>query len=348
MEGAAQKIWQIIQDHQNFIIPLHISPDPDSVGSALALREVLIGMGKSVRVTSEDKRGPESMINFITDAPTSIEFETPLTFSEPVVVIFADGSDSYRFSSTLKTEELNNPTVLSVINIDHHPTGDIGEYLKGGSRGAVYINESYTANTEVLLELFTEWGCDINVLTAKLLLYGIHGDTEELQNASVNTLTFKNIARLSELGANWHDFILNISWNVSVETMMLLKEYLSRLNVDQEYGFAWVVMPLWILDQFPEEKVNFDFIKHRCLRVISGMKFAVDIKEKGPDKITLSFRARTNEVDMSVLASRVSPTAGGGHPGAGGALLKNMTLVEAEEILVTEARKYITELGLHL
>ncbi|NTV30691.1 hypothetical protein HGA91_01755 [candidate division WWE3 bacterium] len=339
---SASSIYKIIQQYDNFVLPLHVSPDGDSVASTLAMREALLSLGKRVRVTCDDKLGIEADIDFILSPDSIIQKETPLPLDIPSVYIFMDGSELYRFTQT--SIDLNHPHIQRVINIDHHPKGDIADFIDKSGKGAWVNQDGLTANTQVLLNLFKSWDITITDRIAKLLMYGIYSDTEGLQNSDLQTQTFTDLATLTELGADWHEFVVNVTWNVSLDTMMLLKEYLSRLNLDEEYGFAWVVLPYWILAQYDESNIDFDYIKHRCLRVIKGIRFAADIKEKEDGRITVSLRARTPDIDLGELAKKIS-AKGGGHPGAAGAIIEGMTLVEAEDHIVDASREYLSRKG---
>src|SRR5262245_38203637 len=41
---------EIVRRHQNFVITTHVRPDPDGLGSQLALADVLEGMGRQVQL----------------------------------------------------------------------------------------------------------------------------------------------------------------------------------------------------------------------------------------------------------------------------------------------------------
>src|SRR5260370_5017091 len=50
---------ELVRRHQRFLLTTHVRPDPDGLGSQLALADVLEGMGKEVQLVIASKFPPK-------------------------------------------------------------------------------------------------------------------------------------------------------------------------------------------------------------------------------------------------------------------------------------------------
>ena len=64
VEDAAPKILEAIKAARSILLHCHPSPDPDSVGSALAMKFALESMGKKATVIRGDSEIPQAFMHF--------------------------------------------------------------------------------------------------------------------------------------------------------------------------------------------------------------------------------------------------------------------------------------------
>jgi phosphoesterase RecJ-like protein len=102
------EIAEILRAHDDFLIAGHLRPDGDCLGSCLALREMLLNMGKKVRFYTQ---GP--LPDYFAYLPgfDAIESVQPTDYTGPTLCV--DSADAERISDTFRLLNLG-------VNIDHH------------------------------------------------------------------------------------------------------------------------------------------------------------------------------------------------------------------------------------
>src|SRR3989344_7317983 len=147
VKKLAPEIWNAIKGAKKILLHLHPNPDPDSVGSALAMSHALRALGKSVTVIKGDSPMPEYLSflpgyeailakNYLEIEPTDFDLFLMLDISQLNRVT---GLGEVKFPSTLKT-----------ILIDHHVTAE-------PFAGLNLIAPEYPATAQILYDLFGEW-----------------------------------------------------------------------------------------------------------------------------------------------------------------------------------------------
>lgn len=112
-----QKLEAMIRDAQNIIVISHRNPDGDTIGSNIALAEIIRShFGKRVNSVCIDAL--PSSLRFL---PGSAGFRTDFALEDVDLIIVVDcGSISQtRFNEQIEKAFSEN---ISLINIDHHPS----------------------------------------------------------------------------------------------------------------------------------------------------------------------------------------------------------------------------------
>ena len=103
--------------------------------------------------------------------------------------------------------------------------------------------------------------------------------------------------------------------SVSPGRLALLRDALSTLEVDRDYGIAWISVPADALDRYDVSSEDLEGIVEHP-RSISGTRLAIFFRDLGYGKVKVSFRS-TGDVDVNRFARQFG---GGGHAKAAGAL----------------------------
>src|SRR4030042_6555005 len=163
----SKQILEEIKSAKNIVINCHRGPDPDSIGSALAMYRVLKNMGKNVEVICPSSELYESL-NYLPDykeIQKNIDFST-FDFSKFDLFITLDSS-SFDMVSGHKNTQIPK---IKIINIDHHLTGTKYGYIN-------LIDDILTSTGELLYRIIKDWEIEIDIPIANYLMAAIVGDT---------------------------------------------------------------------------------------------------------------------------------------------------------------------------
>ncbi len=117
-DSMIKEILKLVRKHKRFLITTHMRPDGDALGSELALRSVLIKLGKSVQVINTGK--PSKEYHWLPGFD-KITFDSYRHVSRRYDAVFV--LDSGTFDRLGEIREILIPNV-PIINIDHHPHSD--------------------------------------------------------------------------------------------------------------------------------------------------------------------------------------------------------------------------------
>ena len=163
MVGSLEQVAQAIRAYKKFLITWHVDPDPDSVGSGLALQQALQAIGKGAVCVSPDPLG--DWFDFLPGIESCKVFSENLSPSVDAVIVADCEPD--RCGGLVPYLRSGVP----VINIDHHGTNP-------GFGQAFYINPKAAATGEIIYELITEY-LHVPLTEAMAVnLYAVIGDTE--------------------------------------------------------------------------------------------------------------------------------------------------------------------------
>ena len=148
-------IIRALRTHRTFLVTMHVNPDPDALGSALAMTLFLRSLGKKVRLIND---GPcPSWLEFMPASRLCEDLDAKTRFA-PQVVVVLDCGDLRRIG---RVAGFIKPGV-KVINIDHHITNE-----RFGTLNLVDTESSSTA--EMLYGLLKKARCVLTRDIAALL-----------------------------------------------------------------------------------------------------------------------------------------------------------------------------------
>ncbi|MEK7597352.1 MAG: bifunctional oligoribonuclease/PAP phosphatase NrnA [Patescibacteria group bacterium] len=305
----SSKILEIIKNFNNILINVHRNPDLDSVGSATALYQALIKMGKKVTLVCPHKI-PENF-KFLKGADKVVTFDftnfinlTNLINSFDLFLILDSGS----YDIVTGSKEIKLPDIKKII-IDHHLTNNWTDYVYR------LLDTKASATAEIVYGMLKDWRVDIDGDISTSLLSGIAGDTVFFKYPKDPAVTFSNVSELMKLGADYNLLIEKFNDSLSFGFVKLLGEFLK--NMKQGAGFVWSAVDYITFEKYGKPRGVRETVADSFFRSIKNIKFGVALIEEEKGKFAVSFRSKKN-TDVSVIAKKLG---GGGHKNAAGATI---------------------------
>jgi phosphoesterase RecJ-like protein len=293
----------LINDAKKIVVIQAENPDGDSLGSALALEEILSDLGKEVSLHCPVDI--PKYLRYITgwDRVTQ-DFDT----SADLAIIVDTAAD------VLLGKVLDMPGVRHfleshpVLVVDHHTTPS------NLSFSHTMLAEEAVATSEIIYKLAKNNGWKITQQAAEDMLIAIMSDSLGLSTQAVTPQTFRIAADLTELEAHNHQIEARRREYMKKPAEIL--EYKGRLLERIEYfldgKLALIHIPWEEIQQY-SDLYNPSVLVLDEMRLVEGVEIGVAIKTYPDGKLTGKLRANTP------IAEQVAGFfGGGGHPYASG------------------------------
>ncbi len=316
-----------IKKAKSILLHCHPSPDPDSVGSALAMKFALESLGKKATVIRGDSEIPQAFMHF----PGADEI-VPKNFGEVDLKEFdlfiIQDSGSTEMMSRWK--KISFPLPIRTVVIDHHPSNPSYADLN-------LVEPAYPAVAQILFDLFTLWDVKLTPEIAANLFIGMYTDTGGFKYTGTTGHSF---AIASELVKAFPDFPRLISEMENSNTPETLA--FEGLALDSIETFLGGALGLSVVSNsvlkskaIPPLEISGAHVSTK-LRTVAQWRVSGTLIEIEPEQIKMSFRSKDGDkYDVSKLAVALG---GGGHKAAAGATL-NMPLDEAKRQVVAKAKE---------
>lgn len=328
-----QRFTEIIHSVSTIVLTIHHRPDGDCVGSSLAMRQILLHLGKDVRIIAPHKTPP--YLTFLDPQ----EHITPLESITPEDLQWMQHADLFLVLDTSSWAQLGDmathfrESAARKVVLDHHAKGDdIG--------AEKFIDSIAEATGSLVVRAAEALGVPISSAIADPAFVALATDTGWFRFSSVTPETFRMGGNLIEAGAQPDILYRELFEQESIGRLRLVGRTLAKI---ESYAAGHFLMT-WILrDDFRKAGArtsDSEDIVNMLLQV-QGTKMAALMSELGDNTFKISLRSRCS-VDCSVLAAQFG---GGGHKKAAGATL-NLSLEQAKEALirsVTEALQHDKE-----
>lgn len=322
----SQSILEEIKKANKILLNCHRGPDPDSVGSALALRLVLGEMGKTVDVICPSKPISKQIdyLSGFNEIKLGVDFNT-FDFSKYDLFLTVDTPN---LSLMTGKETTKVPDIRTVV-IDHHHISQ----LKGDIK---LLDENATSLGEMLYHIFDDWGVEINKEIADCLLASIIGDTGAFAYPNVTSETLMVASKLMALGADKNMAADRIYRREDFEMLKFWSKVLDKMKIDKNHRFVYS----FIDHNEYKEFGNLDDAKAKAAAlfapIVDDTDFGFIGVEEKEGHMTISFRGRT-DFDTSIIAKELG---GGGHKAASAAKIEGLTFDESTKKVLEVARKY--------
>jgi len=323
-----KKIIDALQDNNSFLAHAHLSPDPDSIGSVLALKLGLESVGKKLTLFCEE------------DLPDVYSFLPSISSinKDELDKAINGNFDAYLSIDTaafkLATFHKPIPDIpFPLINIDHHPDNEIN------NAAVSWIEESAASASEMIYHLLQALDVTITPQIATCILFGLLGDTTVFHNFNTTPASLRLAADLIDASADYSACILNLSYSKTKKELTAQTVVSSNLKLspDQSYVIISLGPTQWqqIGDSLPP-----GVIANQFARSIAHTQFGVVLSEKKPGITKGSIRSRLPDFDVSIIAHQFG---GGGHKAAAGFRLE-LPLAAAQKEFIN-AVKQLKEAG---
>lgn len=316
MKKIYKQIYKEIKKYNDIFIARHIGPDPDALGSQIALKEIIKNIFPKKNVYAIGS--PASKFKFIgtLDKTEDIPDNSLLIVLDTPDIKRIDGVDISKFST--------------IIKIDHHPKVD--SYAK-----IECIDETASSTSQMILEMIFALNLYIDKSISEKLYIGIVSDTDRFLHDYTSVKTFDLVTRMLKK--------TNIDFTKVYEPLYLrpLAEIKFQGYVYQNLdvtnnGLAYIKITDDMMKEFKVDSAS-------AGNMINNLKYVDEIliwvffsEDKKSNLIRANIRSRGPYINE--LASRFG---GGGHKYASGARLTSWkqvdSLIEELDNLLEEYKK---------
>jgi phosphoesterase RecJ-like protein len=294
---------QLITDAKKIIVIQAENPDGDSLGSSLALEEILSDLGKEVVMYCPVEipkymryiQGWDRVVN---------QFD-----SSADLAIIVDTAADVLITKVLETRGVRHFLESHpVLVIDHHTTES------NLSFDHVMLSEDAVATSEVIYKLALMHGWTINAQAAESMLVAILSDSLGLSTQNVTANTYFVAGKLTELGAKVSDIEdrRREFMKKSPEILAYKGELITRIEYLLGGKLAIVHIP-WEDIQKYSDQYNPSVLVLDEMRLVEGVEIGVAIKTYPDGKITGKLRS-----NMPIAEQVAGFFGGGGHKYAAG------------------------------
>ena len=296
MEVDLKKIIDLLNNHNNFYILTHSSPDGDTLGSAYALCLALQKLNKNVKVLCNDE---------IPEKYSFLYKNVKLQNFNPEFIISTDVADTKLLGDKLSI--YSNKVDLC---IDHH-------VLNSKFADLWYIDSNAAATCEIIFNIINNLKVEIDKDIATCIYTGISTDTGCFRHINATSKSYRIAAEMIDHGAD--AFSIN---RLMFDTKTKAQLELERLAIEKiEFSFedkcAMIILTKDELDKIGIKDSDTNGISS-IPREVKGVLIGITLREK--EKNVFKASVRTDEtIDASMICSQFG---GGGHKCAAGFIIK--------------------------
>lgn len=328
MRNEFDQFRQIVERCTKFVVTTHVNPDPDAIGSEVALARYLSRQGKIVAVLNHSSTPAYCL--FLDPQNIVTQFD-PLQHANMIldadVIIVLDANQPDRIQS-LKPYVLSS--TATKICIDHHlermPFADL--YM---------VDEASSATGEILYNLFVELGAEtITPDIAAPLYVAIMTDTGSFRFPKTDATLHRIIADLLDRGADPVRSYNQIYEQGTANRIQLLGLVLATLRTAHEGRVAHIIVTREMFSRTGTNEEDTDNFINYTLG-IAGVQVGLMFTELS-EGIKVSFRSR-EEIAINKLAQEFG---GNGHKNAAGARIASGTIESVLPRVLERIPDYLT------
>ena len=305
------KALSLIEESRYILIVTHVNPDPDSIGSALALSNLF-----------HENKIKHKVFNISSDLPQNLDFiprfdkitdQLPAFFD---LIITVD-------CGTYKRLGFEPEPSIPLINFDHHKSNN--------GFGTVNIVDSMKSSTaELVFEFFKHNGLYITKNSAIALYVGIYDDTLAFSLGRCDELTFEKINFLVECGASPSEIANKLLRRDSLAKYRIIPKVLDSLELFKEGEIASIfAKEEWFKQTGAHNRDCEDALDMIMSIAIVKIAFFVRVVN-GTSRVSLRSKGK---IDVSKIAGEFG---GGGHFNAAGCTLDMVDVEKAKDIVLKE------------
>lgn len=319
--NVPEEILSALRKHKRVLIAAHARPDPDAMGSSLAMAWTLRAIGVDALVFNEDGLPP--FLRFLT-LPGPVLSTLDSLPCEPDLVVCLDCGDRARLGETLQPLLDRVPTV----NIDHH----LANPLFGTE--ANWVEPGMAATGELVAYIAKALSVPLQGALAEALYVAISADTGNFSYSNTTPGAMRLVADMLEDGLKLPKLREAMENNWSESRLRLWGRVMQKVRILEDGKLAAALITLEDLASCNATREDSEGIVEQ-LRRLSGVRVALMLREEEKDgKVQVKASLRSSGKDnVQAVAAQFG---GGGHRNAAGATIA----LDAEKAL-TVMQPYI-------
>lgn len=331
----SNQIMETVNKSNNILLHCHPYPDPDSIGSVLAMASVLKKMNKDVVLISGDSSLPQ----YLSSLPNINWIEkknyTQIDPSKFDLFIILDSSSP---SQITQNGEVIFPENMKTIVIDHHATNT-------GFGNINLVDSTYCSTSQILYDLFELWNVEIDSNIAIALFIGMFADTGGFKYLNTTPEVLEIASKLSKINPDYHKLVFDLENSKKPIEIEMLGLALSSIEKYFSDNVAISAIPYAEVSKRKLSKSDaMEGLVASALRTVVGWNLVASLVEAEPNITTVSIRTRDElRFDVSKIAKSIGEK-GGGHRGAAGTIIME-PLESAKNTLLSSFAKEFPELG---
>ncbi|MFQ5965306.1 MAG: bifunctional oligoribonuclease/PAP phosphatase NrnA [Candidatus Scalinduaceae bacterium] len=318
-----EKIADIINEGRRFIITSHLFLEGDAIGSEIALKHFLVGMGKEAIIINNEEL---PIVYRCFDPKSEIKFykkdchNTNIKDFDAIFIVDVGNWDQLGDFA----EKIQSSSIVTVC-IDHHPTNP-------GYADVNVIDKEASSAGELIFELISYMQGDITQEIADVLYLSIASDTGWFKFSNTSTKAFDICSALVRKGVKPEIIYEKVCQNKSWSYLKFITLALEKLRSECNGNLAWTKMTREMIESSGIEYVETDVLID-LIRAVGKVEVVILFRELGKKKTKVGFRSK-HIVNVSKLAAQFG---GGGHVRAAGASL-NEPIDSVVNKVLSEAR----------
>ena len=300
---VCKKIYKLIKKYDSIVIARHVGPDPDALGSQLALKESILETFPNKKVYAVGH--PASRFKYLGELD-GIDEE----IMNKSLLIVLDTPNKCRVDGLICNPECS-------IKIDHHPF--VEEFCN-----IEWIDDTSCSAAQMILELIFNTDLKLNGSIAGKIYTGIIADTNRFLFSYTSSKTFSLVSKL--ISETNFDFVsaYNNLYLRPIKEVKFEGYIINNMNITDN-GFAYLKITQEMLDEYGVDAAtagnmvnNFNYINE----VLVWAVFTVDNNNGG----TIRGNIRSRGPIINEVAANYG---GGGHKLASGVRLKSFDEVDS-------------------
>lgn len=308
-----------IKKSKNILIISHVNPDGDTLGSMLALRDLIYINYKKKPEMAVISKIPKmyEFLDGLKDAKHFSQLDNSMVYD---MVILVDVAALDRiFDAQIFYEKAGIK-----VSIDHHKTNNYDANIR-------FVDGAASSTGEVLYKIAENHGWKLNEKIAEAIYTAILTDTGGFRFDNTKAVTLKIASKLVTAGAKPQP-IYKYCYEKKSKNFVMFQAYcVNKAEFTHNDKIAYIIVYKKDLEKFSNEDDLTEGLVER-LRTIDSVEAAFILKEIDNRMFKVSMRSKT--IDAAQVCSTFN---GGGHQFAAGCVVKG----SAEEC----AKKLIAEIN---
>ena len=317
MTASIDRIAEILQGEDDFLIVSHYNPDGDAIGSMAAMGWILTSLGKRFRLYNTS--GMPERLTWL-NLPGILEEELPR--DKPQWTIVLDCGDASRVGLDL----CKRLSKSGVINIDHHQGNPLFAQLN-------WVDPEISSTGEMIALLADRLDVPLSGDLGEAIYLALVSDTGWFSYGNTSASTMELAAEIIRLGLRPELFTPRLQYNWTAAKVHLLGLVMSRARL---YAQGKIGVVSASRDDFSATGATGEDTEGMVdiIRNVHTVDIAVSFREEGSQKVKFSLRS-TGDTDIRQVAVRFG---GGGHINASGGTI-NASMESAERQMIRMIRE---------